>query len=270
MAKNTPAFQFYPQDFLGGVMLLNNKEVGIYIKLLSALWISNNELPLNFDALARATLCTPNEFSQAWELIAEKFEVADKKVSHPRFTKMIELREIRQASGSLGGSSKASSKAPSKRLAKAKQTPSKVQKNEDRRMKNEERTLTTEKQSRYSTDFETFWKVYPPWRKNKKGECFKFWNRAIADGVSSLEIIEAAIEFAASPEGLSEFCPSPSPWLNGCRWEDERSSWQTSQSVSAIKQQDLPRSVKNEIAGRTMKEAAREQYCKQQRIEGTK
>ena len=34
----TPAFQFYAQDFLTGVMYLTNEEIGIYIKMLSKQW----------------------------------------------------------------------------------------------------------------------------------------------------------------------------------------------------------------------------------------
>ena len=33
-----PAFQFYAQDFLTGVMYLTNEEIGIYIKMLAKQW----------------------------------------------------------------------------------------------------------------------------------------------------------------------------------------------------------------------------------------
>ena len=35
---NAPAFQFYAQDFLTGVMYLTNEEIGIYIKMLAKQW----------------------------------------------------------------------------------------------------------------------------------------------------------------------------------------------------------------------------------------
>ena len=101
MAKNTPAFQFYPQDFIGGVMLMDNQTVGVYIKLLSVLWIANNELPNDVAQLARATLCTEAEFDHAWTQLQDKFELAGNTISHPRFSKMIESRNRRQVSGSL-------------------------------------------------------------------------------------------------------------------------------------------------------------------------
>ena len=277
MAKNTPAFQFYPQDFIGGTCHLSNEEVGLYIRLLSLLWIRGGKMPFDVDRLARMTGTPILEWDALWNEIQNKFQIADNIISHARFDEMIATRERRQAAGSLTGKlggrpkNETQLKGKTKRNQKANETQTKrnVMKNEDRRMKNEECSLTTEKRSRYTEDFETFWKVFPPKRKNKKGECFKFWNRAIADGVTAAEIIDAATEYASSPEGLSDFCPSPSPWLNACRWEDDRNSWRTSQINESQKPQDLPRSVKNEIAGRQMKEAARKRHCEQLRIEAT-
>ena len=278
MAKNTPAFQFYPQDFIGGTCHMSNEEVGLYIRLLSLLWIRGGTMPFDVERLARMTGTPLLEFDRLWQELQSKFEIAGNVISHARFDEMIATRERRQAAGSLtgklGGRPKKETQTKGKdkgnRKAIERQSKRNVMKNEDRRMKNEECSLTTEKRSRYTPDFETFWNVYPPKRKNKKGECFKFWNRAIADGVNPSEIIDAATEYASSPEGLGEFCPSPSPWLNACRWEDDRNSWRTSQSKGTTKPQDLPRSVKNEIAARQMKEAARKQHCEQERIEQTK
>ena len=284
MAKNTPAFQFYPQDFIGGTCHMSNEEVGLYIRLLSLLWIRGGTMPFDVERLARMTGTPLLEFDRLWQELQSKFEIAGNVISHARFDEMIATRERRQAAGSLTGklggrpTKETQSKGKDKGNQKANETQSKgnVMKNEDRSMKDEDCSmkdedcsLTTEKESRYTPDFETFWNVYPPKRKNKKGKCFQYWNRAIQDGVTSAEIIDAATEFASSLEGLSDFCPSPAPWLNACRWEDDRNSWRTSQ-IKATTSQDLPRSVKNEIAGRTMKDAAREQHCKQQRIEEAK
>lgn len=36
--NNCPAFQFYAQDFLTGVVFLTNEEIGIYIKILAKQW----------------------------------------------------------------------------------------------------------------------------------------------------------------------------------------------------------------------------------------
>lgn len=95
-------------------------------------------------------------------------------------------------------------------------------------------TTQKKKGGRYSADFDKFWKIYPPLRKNKKGDCFKSWNLALKD-TDPEEILAAAAEFASSPEGMGAYCPSPSPWLNQRRWEDDRSSWVTNQITSQPK-----------------------------------
>lgn len=150
MAKNTPAFQFYPSDFLGGVSLLTDEAVGVYIKLLSQLWIQNNLLPFCYSKLARAAMTTPEVMERVWPEIESKFLIAGGNVSNLRLQNMIEVREKRKVSGSKGGKSKANGLANG--LAKAKQTPkqksskalAKPLKNEDRSMKNEDRRMETE------------------------------------------------------------------------------------------------------------------------------
>tara|TARA_R110002012_G_scaffold20689_4_gene73126 strand:+ start:9694 stop:10422 length:729 start_codon:yes stop_codon:yes gene_type:complete len=242
MAKNTPAFQFYPQDFIGGVMLLDNATVGVYIKLLSALWIANNKLPNEFKQLARATLCDASEFNDAWHKLQDKFEIADNMISHPRFTQMIELREKRKASGSLGGVSRvanAQANSQANTQANAKQTPSKVMKNEERSMKNE----------------------------NSRS---KFISPTVKD------VAEYAIEkgLTIDPNAFVDFYESKG-WKVGSTkmkdWQACARNWsRRNVSKPSLRTQDLPRSVKNEIAARQMKEAARKQHCEQKRIEKAK
>ena len=81
------------------------------------------------------------------------------------------------------------------------------------------------RKSGYSDAFERFWDMFPGVRKTKKKDAYKSWKRALADDVDPEYIIQAATEFADSPEGMGRFCPGPLPWLNGRRWEDDRSAW---------------------------------------------
>lgn len=235
MAKNTPAFQFYPQDFIGGVMLMDNQTVGVYIKLLSVLWIANNELPNDFAQLSRATLCTENEFDHAWTQLQDKFDIAGNIISHPRFTNMIELREKRKASGSLGGTMRVAN-AQANDQANAKQSLSKVMKNEERRMKNENSNL----------------KFVPPTPKDVAAYAIE----------KSLTIDpDAFVDFYAS-KGWKVGSTKMKDWKACARNWSRRNVSQPS-----LRTQDLPRSVKNEIAARQMKEAARKRHCEQLRIE---
>jgi uncharacterized protein YdaU (DUF1376 family) len=230
MAKNTPAFQFYPSDFLGGTMMLTDAECGIYIKLLCSLWINKNLLPFCYDKLARCAMANVEEFEAAWPSIEDKFVVSDGTISHPRFTKMMELSEIRRETGSKGGfskannSSKTSSKTSSKRLASARRM-----KNEERSMNNEEETKDILAQpekhnSDTDPDFSRFWEAFPRGRKTKRGKAYPVWLRAINEADPET-IIAAAAEYAASDVGQGQYVMGPEPWLNGECWKDDREAW---------------------------------------------
>lgn len=225
MAKNTPAFQFYPQDFLGGVALLTDEEVGIYWKLCSALWNNANELPMDFEKLARASLTTLDAFDRCWPAIADKFEIASNRLSHPRFTKDIALREKRRAAGSLGGYAKASSyqtpsKSNGKGLAKACQMSSKVMKDEDRSMKTEERSS----------------KFIPPTTKD------------VAD-------YAVAKQLTIDPNAFVDFYESKGWKVGSAKMKDWKAcarNWSRRNSSNQVRPQDLPRSVRNELASNVM------------------
>ena len=67
MYNNPPAFQFYPQDFITGVMYLTMEERGIYITLLCIQW-SKNVIPKE-----RLALILGIKWENVPELVKEKF-----------------------------------------------------------------------------------------------------------------------------------------------------------------------------------------------------
>ncbi len=224
-------------------MLLDNATTGIYIKLLSVLWIANNSLPLDFDQLARATLCETHEFLEAWDELRDKFDVASNKVSHPRFTAMIELREKRRASGSLGGNSRAANakQTPSKDQANSKQSPSKVMKNEDRSMKNEDRSP----------------KFIPP----------SIEDVAAYAKAKSLNLDEVAFCDFYISKGWKVGAAKMKDWKACARNWSRRNI----ERNASTRPQDVPRSVRMEQSAIQMANsliAKQEQSCKQSRIEG--
>lgn len=132
MAKNTPAFQYYPSDFLVAVMHLSDEATGVYWKLLSALWINGNLLPFCLTKLARFAMTTPEVMHRVWPEIEDKFTVEGGNVMHDRFTKTMELSEKRRECGSKGGRPKLQKQNKSKSEANS------------RRMKTEERSTKNE------------------------------------------------------------------------------------------------------------------------------
>ena len=88
MYNNPPAFQFYPQDFLTGVMYLTMEERGIYITLLSIQW-SKNKIPKK-----RLGLILGTEWENIPELVKEKFIDEGDYLINERLFKISEERRL--------------------------------------------------------------------------------------------------------------------------------------------------------------------------------
>lgn len=67
--STSPAFQFYPKDFMSSskVLRMSNTEVGIYTKLLCVCWLDNG-LPTDLTALARIAGMPLRQFGRAWSM----------------------------------------------------------------------------------------------------------------------------------------------------------------------------------------------------------
>lgn len=107
MAKNSPAFQFYPQDFLAGTLTLTTSELGVYIRLLCGMWIHGNELPYEYPKLARIAGISVDEFKESWNVIADKFTISGTKIRNERLDAVKRLQTVRATSGQIGGKQKA-------------------------------------------------------------------------------------------------------------------------------------------------------------------
>ncbi len=69
---SSPAFQFYPKEFMLATQSWSVEEVGIYIKLLCAQW-DDGKLPSDTKRLARIAGCDFDYFEKAWVLVGLKF-----------------------------------------------------------------------------------------------------------------------------------------------------------------------------------------------------
>ena len=118
MYNNPPAFQFYPQDFLTGVMYLTMEERGIYITLLSIQW-SKNVIPKK-----RLALILGMEWENVPELIKEKFIDKGDYLINERLFNVSEDRktyvEKQRLNGQKGGRPKTQTKAKKRSSLKMK------------------------------------------------------------------------------------------------------------------------------------------------------
>ena len=72
---------------------------------------------------------------------------------------------------------------------------------------------------KYTESFELFWHEYP--RPIGKAKAFESWNKALAEEIDEVKIVEAVKKYAISVFGKDlEFVKHPSVWLNQGCWDD--------------------------------------------------
>jgi uncharacterized protein YdaU (DUF1376 family) len=71
--KTSPAFQFYPDDFLGGTSHFTASEVGGYIRLLCHQWKHGHIPADNMDRIGTIMGMSRASAKSAWQVIVEKF-----------------------------------------------------------------------------------------------------------------------------------------------------------------------------------------------------
>lgn len=70
--KNPPAFQFYPADFMIGVMGMTDEEIGIYMKMLCTQWM-HGSLPNCPKTIKKLV----NSCKKPSEIVLEKFDICE-------------------------------------------------------------------------------------------------------------------------------------------------------------------------------------------------
>lgn len=120
-AKSTksPAFQFYPMEFLGSskVDVMSMTERGIYITLLSRCW-DENGLPTDLHRLARYVRMKHEQFDRLWRgsPLHECFYERGGKLHNPRLDKerqkQAEYKRRQTDNGAKGGRPKGKPKEP--------------------------------------------------------------------------------------------------------------------------------------------------------------
>jgi hypothetical protein len=106
----SPAFQFYPADFLAdeNVVLMTNRELGCYIKLMCYCW-REGSIPSDVNKIARLCGEDGSAMADLWIAISSCFEVAindPSRLVHPRLVteqqKQSEHKKERSESGKKG------------------------------------------------------------------------------------------------------------------------------------------------------------------------
>lgn len=112
----SPAFQFYPDDFLGSpkVAVMTPQEIGVYVLLLCMDW-NGVGFVHNAKLLARYCRMTESEFETAWDVVQHCFEERGGRWYNPRLererVKQAEFRSRQSAAGKASAAARLSQRS---------------------------------------------------------------------------------------------------------------------------------------------------------------
>ncbi len=252
-AIDSPAFQFYPKDFLTSERQIGMSaaESGIYMRLICHCWLSVT-LPNIPRVLAKMAGVSDEEFSSCWPAVEQCFYVnATGRLQHARLDKEREKQEAFRAmqsekgqkgaekrwprlqpgdttattEGMPGDSSSSSSPISDLLLRSPSSSPISNLQTSKRNTNNKQVPPFTEKTVALrapDTAFDAFWRVYP--KKVGKGAAQKAWTR-INPPPETVALMLAAVKLQQGwsqwQKDDGQFIPHPSTWLNQGRWQDE-------------------------------------------------
>ena len=235
MGKKSPAFQFYPKDWLSSlnVLMMTPAEEGAYIRLLCYCWDSGDcSIPDDDAALAVMSRLGEGWFKGGSTAVRKCF------VPHPHNPgfltneRMLSERQNQaewSKKSSAGGKKSAAQRAEKKATSQGgsrvvQPTPNRpVQPNVNSATASASPSAKGVSLPGYSGEFEELWRAYPR-RDGSKAEAFKSYQQAIQKGTDHGRIIEGVRELSAHADRErveQRHLPHATTWLNQRRWESD-------------------------------------------------
>lgn len=236
MCREDPWFPMYVKDFLCSdkVDAMCPVGRGAYIMLLCKAWHAKPPatIPTNDSELARMARLTQNEWEGCKQKVLAAFEpCGDSRMVQPRLRKEYDLYRAKCNKASVAA--EISWEKRRERDAIAMRTHSDGNANALIPASVSDSGSDPPIDSSRMADFAAFWRLYP--LRKGKGQAERAWERAARTTAPTL-ILEAAREYAASPDGQGQFCPHASTWLNGKKWADDRWTWWGKEPLAAQKE----------------------------------
>jgi uncharacterized protein YdaU (DUF1376 family) len=236
--NKSPAFQFYPNDFLQGSKLMTLQERGAYITLLCEQWDVGG-LTGEAIELARLLGCHRRDAERLWGRVVKKFVKGEDHLwRNARLERERQKQEARRLAlshnGSQGGRGrKANTKlTQSKKKAialkqesyslnseKLKQSLSSSASQDQIKERSDRTPVVPKSESAIRGRFDAFWAEYP--NKKAKGAAWNAWRKLAPTTDHTAQMIDAIRAQRHSREWREGFIPHPATWLNQERWSDE-------------------------------------------------
>lgn len=231
MKERSPAFQFYPQDYLASAKVaeMSLEEEGAYIRLICYCWTAGS-IPADPERCARliGKGCSISVATAVQRAFNES-PTDPQRLVHERVEKEREKQFLHRQNAS-----KAGQKSAALRLQKhvtANVTPDAATGLNGRSTGVKRKVNSSSSSSDEdvcdlndmpAVQFEQFWKVYP--RKINKQGAFKAWSKAVKK-TDAQTIIDGASRYSQQCVGKEpEYIAHAATWLNACRWTDEPES----------------------------------------------
>jgi uncharacterized protein YdaU (DUF1376 family) len=225
--KRTPAFQFYPNDFLGSskVQRMSLTERGAYITLLSHCWLDHG-LPTDLKTLAAILHVKSIQFERMWSgALHECFYEKNGKLQNAR----LDRERKKQSDFSRRQSDKAHASWESRRNAKSGNAAAMPERHTSGNAlqssssssfassSSEEREHAQESRA-IDLDFADFLAAYPPERR-KAGYMVQQWFLSAVGKVGVPALFEALNNHKASEQWtVAKKIPGMDTWLKEERW----------------------------------------------------
>jgi uncharacterized protein YdaU (DUF1376 family) len=151
--KTSPAFQFYPADFLSGTVFMSPEEVGAYIRLICLQW-QQGAIPADVGALARVTGLAAKKLPA----VLAKFEkgedglLRNMRLEQVR-SELVEFRDLAKKGGAASGKQRTGNSEWGKQMAAKRQRTSSLGINEASNEPESERVTNTQSHTQSHTHF---------------------------------------------------------------------------------------------------------------------
>lgn len=213
-----PYIQLYVADYLADTMHLSTEEHGAYLLLIMNYWQTGKPIPKK--RLASVARLSNERWNQVEDTLRELFTEDDNNCwFHGRIEQELEKVLSKSSKASAAGKASAAKRAAKQALEKQKESNERSTQVQPESNHTDTDTDTDIKHTSesYDSDFLDFWKCYP--RKDDKKKAAKSWKKLTKKN-KQLAYNDIKDRYIDTDK---KFIPLPTTYINGERWNDEKS-----------------------------------------------
>ena len=221
--NKSPAFQFYPADFLIGVMGMTDEEVGIYAKMLSTQWL-HGSLP-NCQKTIKKMI---NSRKIPSEMVLRKFAICDDGfLRNERLEKEREKQKSFRDTRIANANKRWEKECTSNARASSVHDGSICITDALHSSSSSSSSKVLSKDNTLLSDAEEIYQLYPlrVGKKNAIDAIKKALKKATKETLA-----EAVTAYAHARNGEKQYTANPATWFNQERWLDDRDAWKPKES----------------------------------------